>query len=61
VLLADEVVVMTARPGRIAATVTVDIDRPRRGRHLHLPEFHTLVDRVGDLLGVDADFDAPDG
>ena len=37
VLLADEVVVMTPRPGRIAATVAVPIERPRRARHLHLP------------------------
>ena len=55
VLLADEVVVMTPRPGRIAATVPVPIERPRRARHLHAPEFHALVDEVGTLLGVDVD------
>jgi NitT/TauT family transport system ATP-binding protein len=55
VLLADEVVVMTPRPGTIAASVPVPIDRPRRAHHLHTPEFHALVDRVGDLLGVDSD------
>ncbi|MDY7099878.1 MAG: ABC transporter ATP-binding protein [Actinomycetota bacterium] len=55
VLLADEVLVMTARPGRIAARVPVPIERPRRARHLHSPEFHGLVDRVGELLGVDVD------
>ncbi len=55
VLLADEVVVMTARPGRIAATVPVPIERPRRAHHLHEPEFHALVDEVGTLLGVDVD------
>jgi NitT/TauT family transport system ATP-binding protein len=55
VLLADEVVVMTARPGRIAASVPVPIERPRRARHLHLPLFHELVDEVGVLLGVDVD------
>ena len=55
VLLADEVVVMTPRPGRIAATVAVPIERPRRARHLHEPEFHALVDDVGTLLGVDVD------
>lgn len=55
VLLADVVVVMSARPGRIAATVDVPIERPRRARHLHLPEFHDLVDEVGVLLGVDVD------
>jgi NitT/TauT family transport system ATP-binding protein len=55
VLLADEVAVMSARPGRIVASVPVPIDRPRRARHLHLPEFHELVDEVGTLLGVDVD------
>ncbi|MFI7588774.1 ABC transporter ATP-binding protein [Spongisporangium articulatum] len=53
VLLADEVVVMSDRPGRVAARVSVPIERPRRAAHLHSPEFHTLVDEVGDLLGVD--------
>ena len=57
VLLADEVVVMTARPGRIAARVPVEIERPRRARHLHQATFHALVDEVGDLLGVDVDVD----
>ena len=55
VLLADEVVVMSPRPGRIAATVAVPIERPRRAKHLHLPLFHELVDEVGVLLGVDVD------
>ena len=59
VLLADVVVVMTARPGRIAASVPVELPRPRRAAHLHTPLFHELVDRVGDILGVDAD-SAPD-
>lgn len=55
VLLADDVVVMSPRPGRIAATVAVATERPRRAKHLHLPEFHDLVDEVGVLLGVDVD------
>jgi NitT/TauT family transport system ATP-binding protein len=53
VLLADAVVVMTARPGRVAATVRVELPRPRRAAHLHTDVFHALVDQVGDLLGVD--------
>ncbi|MFV0308536.1 MAG: ABC transporter ATP-binding protein [Desertimonas sp.] len=55
VLLADEVLVMSARPGRIAARVAIPIERPRRARHLHLDVFHQLVDEVGVLLGVDVD------
>jgi NitT/TauT family transport system ATP-binding protein len=35
--------------------VSVDIEHPRRARHLHSPRFHALVDEVGDLLGVDRD------
>ncbi len=61
VLLADDVVVMTARPGRIAATVAVDLPRPRRAAHLHTPEYHRLVDEVGTLLGVDEDFEPSTG
>lgn len=55
VLLADTVVVMTDRPGRIAAQVDVDIERPRRAAHLHSDRFHELVDLIGTLLGVDSD------
>jgi NitT/TauT family transport system ATP-binding protein len=57
VLLADEVIVMSDRPGRVVARVSVDIERPRRARHLHSPRFHALVDEVGDLLGVDRDME----
>ena len=47
VLLADEVVVMSPRPGRIAATVAVPIERPRRARHLHLPGSTSSSTRSG--------------
>ena len=60
VLLADEVVVMSARPGRIIARVAVDLSRPRRAAHLHSPRYHELVDEVGTLLGVDLDVDPED-
>jgi NitT/TauT family transport system ATP-binding protein len=46
VLLADEVVVMTDRPGTVAARVPVP-------PHVRTDAFHSLVDRVGELLGVD--------
>jgi NitT/TauT family transport system ATP-binding protein len=53
VLLADEIVVMSPRPGRIVGQLNVDLPRPRSADHLHSPRFHELVDEVADLLGVD--------
>lgn len=53
VLLADEVVVMSARPGRVTARIPVPLPRPRSTEHLHSAVFHDLVDQVGDALGVD--------
>ena len=55
VLLADRVLVMSPRPGRIVADLPVDLDRPRRAEHLHGERFHQLVDEIGTLLGVDSD------
>jgi NitT/TauT family transport system ATP-binding protein len=53
VLLADRVLVMSARPGSIVADLPVDLDRPRRMEQLRSPRFTELVDRIGALLGVD--------
>jgi len=53
VLLADEVVVMTARPGRIAVRIPVPLPRPRAAALLKTPEFHRIADRVAEALGVD--------
>ena len=55
VLLADRILVMSPRPGRIVAEIDVDIERPRRAHHLHSDRFHALVDEVGTVLQVDAD------
>jgi NitT/TauT family transport system ATP-binding protein len=53
VLLADRVLVMSPRPGSIAADLPIDLDRPRRMEQLHSRRFTELVDRIGALLGVD--------
>ena len=58
VLLADRVLVMSPRPGRIVGEVDVPLERPRQAYHLHSPGFHALVDEVGVLLQVDTDVPA---
>jgi len=46
VFLADRVLVMTQRPGRITDAVTVDIPRPRRLEAINLPEFCASVSSI---------------
>lgn len=50
VLLADRVVVMSGRPGRVIADVPVNFERPRSADLTHAPEFHELVDHLTALL-----------
>lgn len=48
--LADEVVVMSPRPGRIVSRMTVPFERPRTEALQLTPEFHELVDRLSVAL-----------
>jgi NitT/TauT family transport system ATP-binding protein len=50
ILLGDEVVVMTARPGRIKDTIAIDLPRPRSLELVSSKEFGTLFDRVFHLI-----------
>ncbi|WP_410955655.1 ABC transporter ATP-binding protein [Raoultella planticola] len=50
VFLADRVVVMTNRPGRIRLTETITFPRPRSRTTLSLDEFHTISDRLSLAL-----------
>ena len=50
VYLSDRVLVMSARPGRLIADITVDIPRPRDLRVKRDPKFIELVGQVWDLL-----------
>lgn len=50
--LADRVVVITARPGRIKSIVPIDMPRPRDPRN---PKFHDLRDHLIDLLADEVD------
>ncbi len=66
VLLGDEVVVMTARPGRIKEVIEVDLPRPRRLEMMGSPQFAALTGRVLGLIREEvtralAEQDRPDG
>jgi NitT/TauT family transport system ATP-binding protein len=62
VFLSQRVVVMSRRPGRIAAIVDVDLRYPRNADTREEPRFFELVTAVRDRLreaGLDADRTAP--
>jgi NitT/TauT family transport system ATP-binding protein len=50
ILLGDEVVVMTARPGRIKEVIKVDLPRPRSQDLVNTAEFGQLYDRILHLI-----------
>jgi NitT/TauT family transport system ATP-binding protein len=50
ILLADTIVVMTARPGRIAAEISVALPRPRSLSTTHLSDYSSLFDQIYRLL-----------
>jgi len=50
ILLADTILVMTARPGRIAGEIRVDLPRPRSMATTHLPGYSGLFDQIYGLL-----------
>lgn len=53
IFLADQVFVMTPRPGRIVEIVDVPFERPRPLSIQTSPEFNTLVAKVREILGDD--------
>ena len=50
VLLADRVVVMTPRPGRVADVLEVDLPRPRTSDMVFSPLFKEYSDRIHELI-----------
>ena len=51
IFLADRVLVMTPRPGRLAGVVDVPFARPREIELQQTPEFNALVSEVRGILG----------
>ncbi|WP_375400355.1 ABC transporter ATP-binding protein [uncultured Amnibacterium sp.] len=59
VLLSDRVVVMSPRPGRVAAVIEVDFDRPRDAELEDTPRFAAKVAEVKRALRLGGGSDAP--
>ena len=51
VFLADRVLVMTPRPGRLAAAIDVPFERPRRIELQKTPQYNDIVFQVREILG----------
>ncbi len=49
-LLSDHIIVMTARPGRVAAQIEVTLPRPRTLATTHDPAYGKLFDQIYSLL-----------
>lgn len=61
VFLADRVVVMSPRPGRIVGDVRIDLPRPRENTFRELPEFVANAARLRRLLTQDKARERDDG
>lgn len=54
VYLADEIIVMSARPGRITDRITVDLPRPRTYAMMSTPRFAELRERIWTQIRAQA-------
>jgi NitT/TauT family transport system ATP-binding protein len=55
VMLCDRIAVMSAAPGVVKSTVTVDVPRPRNFRSMRDPDFGQCVEKIWELLRYDVD------
>ena len=55
ILLADEIIVMTNRPGRVKSVISVNIPRPRPHSLKKSVEFHAIEADVRDLIQIEFD------
>ena len=53
IFLADRVVVLGRRPGRVKEVISVDLPRPRQLAFKRRPEFVAMVDRIWSLIESD--------
>ena len=53
VYLSDRVIVMSARPGQVKDSFTIDIPRPRALASKRTPQFSAYIDRIWGLLEED--------
>jgi NitT/TauT family transport system ATP-binding protein len=53
ILLADLVVVLSARPARVKQVIRVDLPRPRERSARHRPDFQALEDAIWDSIQAD--------
>lgn len=52
IFLADRVLIMSARPGRIQAAIPVDLPRPRHPDMVYTEEFADLSHRIRDMISA---------
>ena len=59
ILLADRIAVLSARPGRVARIIDVNLPKPRTLALKRTPEFNSMVDEVWELIAGDVHGEAP--